>query len=192
MNARVAGLRALTPGIREVVLDLPGWPGHRAGQHATLRLTALDGYEAKRDYSIASAWDGKGQIVLAIDLLPDGEVSSFVHDVLQVGDALDVLGPLGGHFVWEPRDGGPVLLVGGGSGVVPLVAMLRERASHAPEVPMALLLAARTWEDVAFRDDLLAMDEGPVSVRLLLSRDAPRRPQDRGGRIDAATLALAD
>lgn len=193
-TARVEALAPLTPRIRGVVLAVPGWPGHRAGQHVTLRLTAPDGYTAKRDYSIASAAPGTGEpewIELAVDLLPDGEVSPFLHDVLALGDAIDLRGPLGGHFAWAPGDGGPVLLVGGGSGVVPLMAMLRERARRAPEVPMALLLAARTWEDVLFRDELLALDvrPGPVGVVLATSREAARRSGDLAGRIDATALA---
>lgn len=198
-TATVTALRPLTPRIRGVTLAVPGWPGHRAGQHVTLRLTAPDGYAAKRDYSIASAaghvpGDADAELIeLAVDLLPDGEVSPFLHEVLALGDVLDLRGPLGGHFAWEAKDGGPVLLVGGGSGAVPLVAMLRERALRAPDVPMALLLAARTWEDVPYRDELLALDasSGPVGVILATSREAARRPGDVTGRINAGALARA-
>ncbi len=196
-TARVVALASLTPGIRSVTLAVEGWPGHRAGQHVTLRLTAPDGYAAKRDYSIASAASGARagaeRIELAVDLLPDGEVSPFLHEVLALDDALDLRGPLGGHFVWEGTDGGPVLLIGGGSGTVPLMAMLRERALRAPAVPMALLLAARTWEDVPFRDELLALDAGPgpAGVVLATSREAARRPGDVAGRIGAEALARA-
>ncbi len=187
-EARVEALEPLTPSIRRIGLGVPGWPGHRAGQHVTLRLTAPDGYQAKRDYSIATADRGDGRIDLAVDLLPEGEVSSFLHEGVEVGDALELRGPLGGHFVWEAADGGPVLLVGGGSGVVPLMAMLRERALRAPEVPMAILLAARTWGDVAFREELLGMGDGLV---LALSRDAPRRAGDLAGRIGPVAVQAA-
>ena len=123
-----------------------------------MRLTAPDGYQAERSYSIASAPEQTPAIELAIERLDDGEVSPFFHDVAEVGDAIELRGPIGGHFVWEANDGGPLLLLGGGSGVVPLMSMLRHRAAVGSRVPALLLFSSRTWEDVIFRDELLALD----------------------------------
>lgn len=189
--ATVSALASLTPRIRGITLDVPGWPGHRAGQHVTVRLTAPDGYQALRDYSIATADDGRPRLGLAVDLLPDGEVSTFLHEGLAPGDTLEIRGPLGGHFVWTPEDGGPVLLIGGGSGVVPLMAMLRTRGLKAPETRMALLLAARTWGDIAFRDELLARDAVRACVTFATSREPARRREDVSGRIGPEALSRA-
>ena len=117
-----------TPGTRSLVLDCPGWPGHLPGQHVDVRLTAEDGYQAQRSYSIATPADGT-RLTLTIERIPDGEVSPYLADELRPGDRLELRGPIGGWFVWEPSLGGPLLLVGGGSGVVPLMAMLRARAA---------------------------------------------------------------
>jgi ferredoxin-NADP reductase len=173
----------------------------RAGQHVDVRLTAPDGYQAQRSYSIASApaEDGAaaGAIALTIEQLDDGEVSPFFHEVAAVGDDIELRGPIGGHFVWSVDDGGPVLLLGGGSGVVPLASMLRHRAARAsasgvaPD-PMALVLSARTFDQVIYRDELLALDgrDGFHCV-LALTRDRPRRAADHGRRIDAAMVRAA-
>jgi len=154
---RVGTVRATvdeTADARTLVLDVPGWPGHLAGQHVDLRLTAEDGYQAQRSYSIASAPEDDG-LALTIERLEDGEVSPFLTQEVRPGDELELRGPIGGHFVWRSTDGGPVLLVGGGSGLVPLMAMLRHRAhSGAVDVPAHLLLSARTWDDVLYRDEL--------------------------------------
>jgi len=132
-------------------------PRHDAGQHVDVRLTAPDGYQAQRSYSIASA-PGAPLLELAVERLDDGEVSPYFHDVAEPGDSVELRGPIGGHFVWRAQDGGPVLLVGGGSGVVPLMCVLRERAATAEHVPMLLAYSSRTLEDIVFRDELCAAE----------------------------------
>ncbi|TIS97147.1 FAD-binding oxidoreductase, partial [Mesorhizobium sp.] len=128
---------------------------YRAGQHVDVRLTAPDGYQARRSYSIASAPESGETIELAIERLEDGEVSPFFHEVAAVDDEVELRGPLGGHFVWSDSDGGPLLLVGGGSGVVPLMAMIRHRAARKSAVPAALVFSSRIWDEVIFRDELI-------------------------------------
>jgi ferredoxin-NADP reductase len=163
----------------------------RAGQHVEVRLTAPDGYRAQRAYSIASAPEDPGKIELAIEKLETGEVSPFFHEVAQVGDEIELRGPIGGHFVWQAEDGGPVLLAGAGSGVAPLMSMIRHHANRNSEAPMLLLLSARTWEDVIFRDELLALDAKKGSFRLVLTitREAQRRAGDYGRRVDTPMIA---
>jgi ferredoxin-NADP reductase len=188
-NAKIVDIVRQTPRIKSFFLTLPEPFDFRAGQHVDIRLTAPDGYRAMRSYSIASAPGTAGPIELAIDLLDNGEVSPFFHEVAAVGDEIELRGPLGGHFVWSPSDGGPLLLVGGGSGVVPLMSMVRVRRAHAP-APAALLLSARHWVDALYRDELIElerMDNG-LSVLFALTRDTPRRPQDYGRRVDEAML----
>ena len=131
---------------RSIVLDLPEWPGHRAGQHVDVRLTAEDGYQAQRSYSIASAPED-GKLVLTVERLEDGEVSGYLTDELRPGDELELRGPIGGYFVWEASLGGPLLLVAGGSGVVPLRAMLRHHQAAGSDVPVRLLYSARTIDE---------------------------------------------
>lgn len=162
----------------------------RAGQHAEVRLTAPGGYRAQRPYSIASAPEDRDDIELAIEKLATGEVSPFFHEVAQVGDAVELRGPIGGHFVWQNADGGPVLLAGAGSGVAPLMSMIRHHARQHSDVPMLLLLSARSWQDVIFRDELLALDrqQGAFMLVLTLTRDAPRRDGDYRRRIDAPMI----
>jgi ferredoxin-NADP reductase len=142
-----------TARTRSIVLDLPEWPGHRAGQHVDVRLTAEDGYQAQRSYSIASAPED-GQLVLTVERLDDGEVSGYLTDELRPGDELELRGPIGGYFVWEASLGGPLLLVAGGSGIVPLRAMLRHHQAAGSDVPVRLLYSARTIDDVIYRDEL--------------------------------------
>ena len=184
-DATVASLAVRTPRIKSVVLS-PSRPfGFRAGQHVDIRLTAEDGYRAVRSYSIASGPETTGTLELAIERLDDGEVSPFFHDVVAAGDVIEVKGPLGGHFVWPGADAGPVLLVGGGSGVAPLMSMVRHRAAIRSDLPTVLLLSARTWDDVLFRDELIALagrGDG-FSLVLAITREAPRRlrpPRGRG------------
>lgn len=166
---------------------------YRAGQHVDVRLTAPDGYQARRSYSIASAPRTDGAIELAIEKLDDGEVSPFFHEVAAVGDEVELRGPLGGHFVWPDDDGGPLLLVGGGSGVVPLMSMVRHRAARKSTVPVVLVFSARVWDEVIFRDELIGLDdrEDGFGLVLTLTREAARRPADYSRRVDVAMMMQA-
>jgi ferredoxin-NADP reductase len=148
----VTSVREETGTARTIVLEVPGWPGHRAGQHVDVRLTAADGYSAQRSYSIASA-PGGDQVELTVQRLPDGEVSPYLTDVLAVGNPLELRGPIGGWFVWEPAPA-PVLLVAGGSGVVPLMAMIRTRAATGTQAPFRLVYSVRGPGDVLYADEL--------------------------------------
>lgn len=193
-KARLVAVSALTSTVKQLVLELPQAMTFRAGQHVDLRLSAPDGYQAVRSYSIASAPGPDGSsstIELAIELLDDGEVSPFFHTVAEVGDTIELRGPLGGHFVWGPEDGGPLLLIGGGAGVVPLMAMLRQRRAMRSSVPAVLLLASRTLDEVLFRPELLDMEATApgFGLRLALSRGASARAVDFERRVDAAMLA---
>ena len=169
-------------------LDVPDWSGHRAGQHVDLRLTAEDGYSAQRSYSIASAPDAD-RVELTVVRIDEGEVSPYLTTVVDAGDQLELRGPIGGYFVWEPGDGRPTLLVGGGSGVVPLVAMLRQHAALGDASPMCLLYSARTQHDLLFRDELERLAEGPRTVTTTLTREPAGAWHGRRGRIDRALLA---
>ena len=163
----------------------------KAGQHVDIRLTAPDGYRAQRSYSIASAPEHSDAIELTIERLDDGEVSPFFHEVARVGDEIELRGPLGGHFVWSVNDGGPLLLIGGGSGVVPLMSMLRHRAAQKSRVPALLFYSARIWDEVIFRDELLAMHEARDGFELAFSitREAAARPADFSRRLDMPIIA---
>ena len=179
-----------TPGIKSFFFRLSSPFTHIAGQHVDVRLTAPDGYTAMRSYSIASAAITSPIIELAIERLPDGEVSSFFHEVAAVGDEIELRGPLGGHFLWPEPATGPVLLIGAGSGVVPLMAMIRQRRAQAQVVPTALLLSARTAEDVLFAEELHSIEIGcPAFVlALAITREQPVRASDFGRRIDGAMV----
>src|SRR5437016_11879009 len=187
-QARVVELIDETADVRSIVLDPPEWPGHRAGQHVDVRLTAEDGYQAERSYSIASAPEDD-HLVLTVERLDDGEVSPYLAGELRPGDELELRGPIGGYFVWEAQLGGPLLLLAGGSGVVPLRAMLRHRAAAGSSVPARLLYSARTVDDVIYRDELarLAADDG-VDIRLALTREQPEGWRGYRGRIDEELL----
>jgi ferredoxin-NADP reductase len=162
---------------------------YEAGQHVDIRLSAPDGYQAQRSYSIASA-PGAPSIELAIERLEEGEVSPYFHEVVQPGDAFEVRGPIGGHFIWRAEDGGPLLLVGGGSGIVPLMAMARHRARVGPESTALLVYSARTWDDVVYRDELLrlAASDPNFALALTTTREPRHRPQDFDRRLDRALL----
>ncbi len=177
-----------TAGVKTIIFDVPGWPGHRAGQHVDVRLTAEDGYQAERSYSIASAPDGS-RIELTVESLGDGEVSPYLTEELRPGDQIELRGPVGGYFVWEPAQGGPVLLVGGGSGVVPLMAMVRHRAATGSDVDMRLLVSSRGWEDVIYRNELGRLSGSGVSVVHTLTRMQPPGWADYARRVDAEMLA---
>jgi len=159
-----------TADARSIALELPDWAGHRPGQHVDVRLTADDGYQAQRSYSIASAPEDD-HLVLTVERLPDGEVSPYLAGDLGVGDQLELRGPIGGYFVWDTGAGGPVQLFAGGSGVVPFRAMLRHRAAAKSTVPVRLLYSAKRLGDVIYRDELAAFDE--VDVRFTLTREWP-------------------
>jgi ferredoxin-NADP reductase len=150
----VIAIRPETRQTKSFTLALPKWMAHRAGQHYDVRLTAPDGYQTQRSYSIASPPERVGELELTVERIPDGEVSPYLHDVLEVGDQLEVRGPIGGYFVWEVAQGGPLLLVAGGSGVVPLMAMLRHRAAQHATLPARILYSSRTADDVIYRDEL--------------------------------------
>src|SRR5947199_4520191 len=152
--ATVAGVRDETDTVRSFSLTLPAWTGHRPGQHVDLRLTAEDGYSVERSYSVASEPERPDEVDITVERIPDGEVSPFLHDVVVAGDRLEVRGPIGGYFVWEARLGGPLLLVAGGSGVVPLMAMLRHRARAGAMNPTRLLLSSRGPDEIIYRDEL--------------------------------------
>jgi ferredoxin-NADP reductase len=149
-----------TPRVKTIRFEIPGWAGHRAGQHVDVRLTAEDGYQAQRSYSIASPPDGT-RVELTVERLEDGEVSPYLTDELRPGDQIELRGPVGGYFVWEPPQGGPLLLVAGGSGVAPLMAMIRLRAAVGSDADTRLLFSSRSWEDVIYRDELERL-EGAV------------------------------
>src|ERR1700681_898450 len=162
---------------------------HLAGQHVDVRLTAPDGYEAQRSYSIASA-PGAEDIELAIERLEDGEVSPFFHEVARPGDTIELRGPIGGHFVWRAEDGGPILLVGGGSGIVPLVAIVRDWSAAEPKTPVLLAYSARTWEELVFRDELLNTQAHQSNfIFIVTTTRGPRhRPEDFDRRLDHSLL----
>jgi ferredoxin-NADP reductase len=181
---------AETPRTKSLVLNVPDWGSHKAGQHVDIRLTAPDGYQAQRSYSIASAPEDE-RLVLTVDRLDDGEVSPYLTEVLMAGDKLELRGPIGGYFVWEAQDGGPLLLVGGGSGVVPLMAMLRHRAAVGSDVPARLLYSSRSYEEIIYRDELedLAARNGSLEVVHTLTRSKPEGWSGYDRRIDAEMLA---
>ena len=179
-----------TPSVRTIVLDVPDWPGHRAGQHVDVRLTAEDGYQAQRSYSIASAPEDQ-RLALTVEGLPDGEVSSYLIGELRTGDMLELRGPVGGYFVWEALMGGPLLLVAGGSGVVPLMSILRHRNASGAAVGAKLLYSSRSWEDVIYRDELerlAAATHGPEVVHTL-TRSQPSGWTGYARRVDGQMLA---
>jgi ferredoxin-NADP reductase len=190
--ATVSAIRAETPDVSSFTLVLPAWRPHRAGQHYDVRLTAPDGYQAQRSYSIASPPSRVGEVDLTIERIADGEASPYFHDVIEVGDRVELRGPIGGYFVWEPELGGPLLLIAGGSGVVPLMAMLRERAASASSVPAVLLTSARTFEDVIYRDELAALAAADgLRVIQTLTRSQPPGWTGYARRIDRPMLSEA-
>jgi ferredoxin-NADP reductase len=174
---------------KSLVLDVPGWEGHNAGQHVDVRLTAEDGYQAQRSYSIASAPEDE-RLVLTVDRLDDGEVSPYLTEVLMAGDKLELRGPIGGYFAWEARDGGPLFLVAGGSGVAPLMAMIRHRAAVKSDVPTRLLYSSRSFAEIIYREELEKLDarDGSLEVAHTLTRSRPEGWDGYDRRIDAEML----
>ena len=189
--ATVAAVRDETPTVRTYTLSVPGWPGHRPGQHIDLRLTAEDGYSVERSYSIASEPERGGEIDITVERIADGEVSSFLHDIVVPGDRLEVRGPIGGYFVWEASLDGPLFLVAGGSGVVPLMAMLRHRAAAKSTSPTRLLFSSREPDEIIYREELdrLAGRRDGLEVAYTLTRVQPQDWTGYRRRIDDRMLA---
>jgi len=187
-EAVIERIERRTPRVVSLFLRAPLEPSE-AGQHVDVRLTAPDGYQAQRSYSIASE-PGAPLIELAVERLENGEVSSYFADIARTGDTIELRGPLGGHFIWRPDDAGPLLLVGGGSGIAPLMAILRHRARTAPSTRTLLVYSSRTWDEVIFRDELIETDARDASLDLVLvtTRDRPRRPHDLARRLDRDAL----
>ena len=185
--ATVAELVDETPRARSIGFDVPAWPGHRAGQHVDVRLTAEDGYQAQRSYSIASGPE-EARLVLTVERLDDGEVSPYLVDELRAGDQIELRGPIGGYFVWEESLGGPLVLVAGGSGIVPLRAMLRHWAVGARDTAVTLLYSSRSLTEVIYREELSHLDDGKLSVHLALTREWPPDWTGHRGRIDLPFL----
>jgi ferredoxin-NADP reductase len=186
---KLAGTREETTTARTLVLDVPDWPGHLPGQHVDVRLTAEDGYSTERSYSIASAPDGT-RLELTIQRLDDGEVSPYLTEVLSPGDPLELRGPIGGYFAWRPAPAPPVLLIGGGSGVVPLMAMLRTRVAAGSAAPMRLIYSARRASTLLYADELsrLATGADGIGVHIVYTRQPPPGWDGPAGRLDADRL----
>jgi ferredoxin-NADP reductase len=186
--AEVVDIVTETPRVKTIAFDVSGWPGHRAGQHVDVRLTAEDGYQAQRSYSIASVPDAT-RVDLTVERLDDGEVSPYLTDELRRGDQIELRGPIGGYFVWEPSQGGPLLLVAGGSGVAPLMAMIRTRDAAASDTETRLLLSSRGWDDIIYRDELELLRGDGLSVVHTLTRSQPPGWTGYARRVDAEMLA---
>ncbi len=178
-----AVIERIEPRTRRVISVFlrSGLQPHLAGQHLDVRLTAPDGYQAQRSYSIASAPGTQG-IELAVERLEEGEVSAFFHEVARPGDAIEVRGPIGGHFAWRVEDGGPILLIAGGSGIVPLMAMVRAWSAAQPKTPVLLIYSARTWEELVFRDELLETQAHQPDFAFVAT--TTRGPRHRSGDLD--------
>jgi ferredoxin-NADP reductase len=187
--ATVVELVEETAHARTLVLDVPDWPGHVAGQHLDVRLTADDGYQAERSYSVASPPEDD-RVALTIERIDDGEVSPYLAGELEVGDRFEVRGPIGGHFTWRAAEGGPILLVAGGSGLVPLMAMLRHRARQGSHADARLLVSARALDALLYREELMRLDDARdgLSITYTLTRDRPERWTGYARRVDAEML----
>src|SRR5215475_15284310 len=179
-----------TVRVKSITLAVPGWTGHRPGQHVDVRLTAEDGYQAERSYSIASAPLEVRRFSLTIERIDGGEVSPYLVDQLTVGDKLELRGPIGGYFVWEAHMGGPLLLIAGGSGVVPLMAMIRHRAALKSAVPTRLLYSSPSYDEVIYRDELARLLDGETQLQVsyTLTRTQPPGWTGYRRRIDADLL----
>lgn len=189
--ATVTSIREETPTVRSFGLQVPAWNGHRPGQHIDLRLTSEDGYSVERSYSIASEPERAGEIEITVERIEDGEVSPFLDDVVVVGDRIELRGPIGGYFVWEAALGGPLFLVAGGSGVVPLMAMLRHRSRAGSSVAAGLLLSSRHVEEIIYREELdhLVSKADGLEVFHTLTRSQPPGWSGFARRIDERMLA---
>jgi ferredoxin-NADP reductase len=193
LNWQIATVKAIhqeTPSTKTFTLLLPDWARHKSGQHYDVRLTAPDGYQAQRSYSVASEPERSGEIDLTVEKIEEGEVSSYMHEVLMVGDQIEVRGPIGGYFVWEAGMGGPILLVAGGSGIVPLMAMIRHRGAAGATTPARLLYSARTPEDVIYYDELTKLKNARdgLEISYTFTRQAPAGWTGYARRIDVQML----
>jgi ferredoxin-NADP reductase len=188
--AQVKAVHPETPTVKTFTLTIPAWVQHRSGQHYDVRLTAPDGYQAQRSYSIASEPERTGEIDLTVERLDDGEVSPYLHDVLVPGDQVELRGPLGGYFVWEATLGGPLLLIAGGSGVVPLMAMLRHRKAQDSTIRTRLLYSVRTPQEIIYHDELsrLSEQDSQLDVIYTYTRQVPTNWQGYARRIDERML----
>jgi ferredoxin-NADP reductase len=188
--ATVQSIQSETPRVKTFTLALPNWVQHKAGQHYDVRLTAPDGYQAQRSYSIASEPERRGVIDLTVEWIEDGEVSSYMHEVLIAGDRIEVRGPIGGYFVWEANFGGPLLLIAGGSGIVPLMSMIRHRAAIGSRTPARLLYSSRTLEDVIYYDELVKLRDSNDGLEIFhtLTRQQPAGWSGYSRRIDSQML----
>jgi ferredoxin-NADP reductase len=187
--AEVSKIIEETPRVKSLVLDVPGWPGHRPGQHVDVRLTAEDGYQAQRSYSVASEPE-RASVLLTVEHIAGGEVSSYLAANVQPGDRFELRGPIGGYFVWTVAVGGPLFLVAGGSGIAPLMAMLRHRTAVKSTVPAVLLYSSRTVEDIIYREELgrMAMSNDGLTVAHTLTRRQPPGWSGGARRIDGSML----
>jgi ferredoxin-NADP reductase len=186
--AEVVEVVTETPRVKTIAFDVRDWRGHLPGQHVDVRLTAEDGYQAQRSYSIGSPPDGS-RVELTVERIDDGEVSPYLTEGLQAGDQIELRGPVGGYFVWEPSRGGPLLLVAGGSGVVPLMAMLRRRAAVGSDVEATLLFSSRGWDDVIYRQELDRLEGNGLKVVHTLTRSQPPGWHGYARRVDRNMLA---
>jgi ferredoxin-NADP reductase len=187
---RLATVRQLideTPRARTLVLDVPDWPGHIAGQHVDVRLTADDGYQTERSFSIASAPE-LATVAITVERIDGGEVSPYLTEELRVSDKLELRGPFTSYFVWQTRDGGPLLLIAGGSGLVPLMAMLRHRAANSSTVEARLLFSARSLDDALYRDELAKLTGDGLVTHFTFTREPPPEWRGFARRIDAEML----
>ena len=186
--AEVVDVLTETPHVKTIAFDVADWAGHRAGQHVDVRLTAEDGYQAERSYSIASAPNGT-RLDLTVVRIADGEVSPYLADELRPGDRIELRGPVGGYFVWEPPQGGPLLLVAGGSGIAPLMAMIRLRAAAGSDVDTRLLFSSRGWDDIIYRDELERLNGNGLTVVHTLTSSQPPGWTGYARLVDAEMLA---
>jgi ferredoxin-NADP reductase len=187
-SAEVVEVLTETPRVETIAFDVADWAGHRAGQHVDVRLTAEDGYQAERSYSIASAPNGT-RLELTVVRIADGEVSPYLADELRPGDRIELRGPVGGYFVWEPPQGGPLLLVAGGSGIAPLMAMIRLRAAAGSDVDTRLLFSSRGWDDIIYREELERLNGNGLTVVHTLTSSQPPGWTGYARLVDAEMLA---
>lgn len=188
--ASVKDIKPETATVKTFTLQLPAWMRHRAGQHYDIRLTAADGYQTQRSYSIASEPERQGELDITVERIDDGEVSTYLHDVIVIGDRVEVRGPIGGYFVWEADMNDPLLLIAGGSGVVPLMSMIRHRAAAGAKNPTALLYSSRHFEDIIYYQELesLSKANGGLQIFHTLTRSQPAGWKGLSRRIDEMML----